>query len=92
LESLVRTGHNDLVQTGCVNLWNLCLPMLQTNLRTKIRKALTTLVNILQRIERCEKEYEACRTVNYLFFSIGNNISDRFIFKYFHFEQMIYVT
>ena len=52
LESLVRTGEFDLVQTGCVNLWNLCLPLLQTNLRGRIRKALTTLVNILERIQR----------------------------------------
>ncbi|CAF3399137.1 unnamed protein product [Rotaria socialis] len=51
LESLIRTGEFDLVQTGCVNLWNLCLPLLQTNLRGRIRKALTTLVNILERIQ-----------------------------------------
>ncbi|CAF3402753.1 unnamed protein product [Rotaria sp. Silwood1] len=51
LESLVRTGQYDLVQTGCTILWNLCLSLLQTNLRGKIRKALTTLVNILERIQ-----------------------------------------
>ncbi|CAF4079310.1 unnamed protein product, partial [Rotaria magnacalcarata] len=51
VESLIRTGEFDLVQTGCVNLWNLCLPLLQTNLRGRIRKALTTLVNILERIQ-----------------------------------------
>ncbi|CAF4907544.1 unnamed protein product, partial [Rotaria sp. Silwood1] len=51
LESLVRTGQYDLVQTGCTILWNICLSLLQTNLRGKIRKALTTLVNILERIQ-----------------------------------------
>ncbi len=51
----MRTGQYDLVQTGCVILWNLCLPLLQTNLRGKIRKPLTTLVNILERIQRFGK-------------------------------------
>ncbi|CAF0762870.1 unnamed protein product [Rotaria sordida] len=51
LESLVRTGQYDLVQAGCTTLWNLCLSLLQTNLRGKIRKALTTLVHILERIQ-----------------------------------------
>ncbi len=60
LESLVRTGQYDLVQTGCINLWNLCLPLLQTNLRGRIRKALTTLVNILERIQRFVNKSEFC--------------------------------
>ncbi|CAF1356153.1 unnamed protein product [Adineta steineri] len=51
IESLQRTGQSDLVQTGCIILWNLCLPLLQTNLRNKIRRPLTTLVNILERIQ-----------------------------------------
>lgn len=52
VESLVRTGQDDLVQAGCTTLWNLCLPLLQTNLRSKIRRALTTLTNVLERIQR----------------------------------------
>ena len=56
VESLVRTGQDDLVQTGCTTLWNLCLPLLQTNLRAKIRRALTTLTHILERIQRSVEE------------------------------------
>ncbi|UJR28166.1 hypothetical protein I4U23_009420 [Adineta vaga] len=51
VESLVRTGQFDLIQTGCIILWNLCLPLLQNNLRGKIRRPLTTLVNTLERIQ-----------------------------------------
>ncbi|CAF0931723.1 unnamed protein product, partial [Adineta ricciae] len=51
IESLIRTGQFDLVQTGCVILWNSCLPLLQSNLRGRIRRPLTTLVNTMERIQ-----------------------------------------
>ncbi|CAF1033824.1 unnamed protein product, partial [Didymodactylos carnosus] len=51
LETLFRISQSDLIQTACIYIWNLCLPLLQTNLRNKIRKPLTTIANILEKLQ-----------------------------------------
>ncbi|CAG5128471.1 unnamed protein product, partial [Candidula unifasciata] len=63
----VRQGDHKLIQKGCVTLWNLCLPLLQPNLRHRVRKPLTMITDALEDIEsllvelRCEAHIElAC--------------------------------
>ncbi|BFY98171.1 hypothetical protein BsWGS_01212 [Bradybaena similaris] len=63
----VRQGDQKLIQTGCVTLWNLCLPLLQPNLRHFVHKPLAMITESLENIDslliklRCEAHMElAC--------------------------------
>ena len=52
LQNSVRINNPNVMQAGCVTQWNLCLPLLQTNLRSKVRRPLTQVADILENIER----------------------------------------
>jgi hypothetical protein len=52
LANAVRLGTAEVVQAGCVAMWNLCLPMLQPNLRLQVRRPLTMVANALHGIHR----------------------------------------
>ena len=52
LVNAVRLGHPNIIQAGCVTQWNLCLPLLQTNMRQSVRRALTAVADALQDINR----------------------------------------
>ena len=41
-----------VLQTGCVTMWNLTLPLLQSNLRHHVRKPLTLAAQALEDIDR----------------------------------------
>ncbi|XP_071489234.1 cilia- and flagella-associated protein 46-like, partial [Diadema antillarum] len=63
----VRHGDPNVIQAGCVTLWNLCLPLLQTNLRSQVRKPLTLVAESLENIDsllillRCQLHTELAK-------------------------------
>ena len=48
----IRLGNPNVIQVGCVTQWNLCLPLLQPNLRHHVRKPLTLVAEALENIQR----------------------------------------
>lgn len=48
----VRSGDPDIIQVGCVTMWNICLPLMQTNIRKTVRKQLTLIADALEGIDR----------------------------------------
>ncbi|XP_052099636.1 cilia- and flagella-associated protein 46-like isoform X4 [Mytilus californianus] len=46
----IRNGDPNVIQAGCVTTFNLCLPLIQSNLRKHIRKPLTLLAEALEGI------------------------------------------
>ncbi|KAH9492442.1 Cilia- and flagella-associated protein 46 [Bulinus truncatus] len=54
----IRIGDPDVIQAGCVSQWNLCLPLLQPNLRHNVRRPLTLVANALEEIDRCQVHTE----------------------------------
>ena len=52
ITNVVRLGDPNLIQAGCVTMWNLCLPLLQANLREHVRKPLTIVAEALENINR----------------------------------------
>lgn len=67
LISANRLNDENTIQMGCLTLWNLCLPLLQHNLRHKIRKQLLLAVEMLENIDslltllRCQMHYEVAK-------------------------------
>lgn len=63
----VRTGNPNIIQTGCVTMWNLTLPLLQSNLRHHVRKPLTLAAQALEDIDsllvllRCQMHTELAK-------------------------------
>lgn len=51
LTNTVRQRNAGLIQSACATLWNLCLPILQVNLRVKVRRPLTNIVEALEEID-----------------------------------------
>lgn len=47
-----------VLQTGCVTMWNLTLPLLQSNLRHHVRKPLTLAAQALEDIDRYIKQMD----------------------------------
>lgn len=47
----IRLGDPNVIQVGCVTQWNLCLPLLQQNLRHYVRKPLTQVAEALENIQ-----------------------------------------
>ncbi|XP_055900491.1 cilia- and flagella-associated protein 46-like isoform X3 [Biomphalaria glabrata] len=47
----IRIGDPNVIQAGCVTQWNLCLPLLQPNLRNKVRRPLTLVAQALEQID-----------------------------------------
>ncbi|XP_075249447.1 cilia- and flagella-associated protein 46-like isoform X3 [Convolutriloba macropyga] len=67
LSNAVRLDDRDLVQAACTTLWNICLPLLQPNLRSFIRRPLTLIANTLEdiqsllRLMRCQVHTELAK-------------------------------
>ncbi|XP_071090002.1 cilia- and flagella-associated protein 46-like [Haliotis cracherodii] len=63
----IRQGDPNILQAGCVTQWNLCLPLLQHNLRQTVRKPLTLLAEALEDIQsllillRCQVHTELAK-------------------------------
>ncbi|XP_041368339.1 cilia- and flagella-associated protein 46-like isoform X2 [Gigantopelta aegis] len=47
----IRSGKPNVIQAGCVTQWNLCLPLLQANLRHHVRKPLILVAEALADIQ-----------------------------------------
>ncbi|CAL1538602.1 unnamed protein product [Lymnaea stagnalis] len=47
----MRLGDPNVIQAGCVTQWNLCLPLLQPNLRHKVRRPLAIIAQALENID-----------------------------------------
>uniref|UniRef100_K7EC54 Cilia and flagella associated protein 46 n=1 Tax=Ornithorhynchus anatinus TaxID=9258 RepID=K7EC54_ORNAN len=64
LPRAIRMGDPNLIQVVCATQWNLCLPLLQHNLRCNLRKSLTNIAEILEKIDslmvemRCQVHVE----------------------------------
>ncbi|XP_059152499.1 cilia- and flagella-associated protein 46-like isoform X4 [Physella acuta] len=73
LMNAIRLGDPNVIQAGCATQWNLCLPLLQPNLRDKVRRPLTMVARALENIDslliqlrcqvhtelaKCEEDYE----------------------------------
>ncbi|KAG9484777.1 hypothetical protein GDO78_008080 [Eleutherodactylus coqui] len=52
LQNAVRLGEPDVIQDVCTTLWDLCLPLLQHNLRKHLKKPLLLLADSLEDIDR----------------------------------------
>lgn len=48
----IRHGDPNVIQAACVTQWNLCLSLIQLNLRHHARKPLTLVAEALEDIER----------------------------------------
>ena len=51
-QQLTTVNKAGVVQAGCASLWNICLPLLQPNLRRLIRRPLTVAADALDSIDR----------------------------------------
>lgn len=51
----IRHGDPSVIQAGCVAEWNLCLPLLQPNLRHYIHKTLSLIAEALENIQRYKR-------------------------------------
>ncbi|KAM7074050.1 cilia- and flagella-associated protein 46 isoform 1-T1 [Molossus nigricans] len=67
LQRAIRLGDPQIIQVVCTTQWNLCLPLLQHNLRHHLRKPLTSIADILEKVDslmvllRCQVHMEmAC--------------------------------
>ncbi|XP_043912815.1 cilia- and flagella-associated protein 46 [Protopterus annectens] len=64
LQNAVRYGEPNVIQVACVTQWNLCLPLLQHNLRKSVRKTLRHVADVLEQINslmiqfRCQVHVE----------------------------------
>ncbi|XP_030058854.1 cilia- and flagella-associated protein 46 [Microcaecilia unicolor] len=64
LQNAVQVGDPSIIQMVCVSQWNLCLPLLQHNLRKHLRKPLQSIAEILEKIDsllfllRCQVHME----------------------------------
>lgn len=54
LQNSIRSGKANIVQAACVTQWNLCLPLLQNNLRKHVRRPLTLVAQALEDISSLE--------------------------------------
>lgn len=52
LQEAAREGDCPVMQALCAAQWNLCLPLLQHNLRKRIRKPLSRIAQVLEGTER----------------------------------------
>lgn len=52
LQDAVREGDRPVLQSVCATQWNLCLPLLQNNLRKRIRTPLCRVAQVLEDTER----------------------------------------
>lgn len=52
LQRAVRLGDPQVIQVVCSTLWNLCLPLLQHNLRLHLRKPLSSIADVLESVDR----------------------------------------
>lgn len=67
LMTAVRMGNPNVIQAGCVTMWNLSLPLLQANLRHHVRKPLTLAAQALEDVDsllvllRCQMHAELAK-------------------------------
>ncbi|XP_070288236.1 cilia- and flagella-associated protein 46 isoform X2 [Myotis yumanensis] len=67
LQRAVRLGDPQAIHVVCTTQWNLCLPLLQHNLRHHLRKPLTNIAEILEKMDslmvllRCQVHMEMAR-------------------------------
>nr|XP_033798267.1 cilia- and flagella-associated protein 46 isoform X7 [Geotrypetes seraphini] len=67
LQNAVRLEDPSIAQMVCVALWNLCLPLMQQNLRKQIKKPLQFVAEILEKIDsvlymlRCQVHIEVAQ-------------------------------
>lgn len=52
LQRAMRLAEPGLIHTVCTTQWNMCLPLLQHNLRHHLRKPLTNIADILEKVDR----------------------------------------
>ncbi|KAK1333405.1 hypothetical protein QTO34_005788 [Cnephaeus nilssonii] len=64
LQRAIRLGDPQVIHVVCTTQWNLCLPLLQHNLRHHLRKPLTNIAEILEKVDslmvllRCQVHME----------------------------------
>ncbi|XP_051883705.1 cilia- and flagella-associated protein 46 [Pristis pectinata] len=64
LQNAIREGNGNLIQTVCVTQWNLCLPLLEPNLRKHVYKPLVNVATALNDLDsllvqlRCQVHIE----------------------------------
>nr|KAF6303553.1 cilia and flagella associated protein 46 [Myotis myotis] len=67
LQRAIRLGDPQVIHVVCTTQWNLCLPLLQHNLRHHLRKPLTNIAEILEKMDslmvllRCQVHMEMAR-------------------------------
>lgn len=52
LKRAVHLGDAGVIQVVCAAQWNLCLPLLQHNLRQHVRAPLAAVADVLEAIDR----------------------------------------
>ncbi|XP_028390807.1 LOW QUALITY PROTEIN: cilia- and flagella-associated protein 46-like [Dendronephthya gigantea] len=51
LMTALRLGDQHVIEVGCTTMWNLCLPLLQFNLRHHVRKPLKIIADTLESVD-----------------------------------------
>lgn len=52
LQRAIGLGDPQVAHVVCTAQWNLCLPLLQHNLRQRLRQPLTRVAEILEKVDR----------------------------------------
>lgn len=52
LQRAVRLGEPGPIHAVCATQWNMCLPLLQHNLRRQLRKPLSNVADVLEKADR----------------------------------------
>lgn len=52
LQRAVRLGDLRVIHVLCTTQWNLCLPLLQHNLRRRLRRPLASVAAVLEQVDR----------------------------------------
>lgn len=52
LQRAVRLGDPRVIHVVCTTQWNQCLPLLQRSLRSHLRKPLSNVADIMDRMDR----------------------------------------
>ena len=52
LQRAVRLGDPRVIHVVCATQWDTCLPLLQHDLRRPLRKSLTAIAEVLEKVDR----------------------------------------
>lgn len=64
LQTAVKEGGPQAVQAVCATLWSVCLPILQHNLRKRVRTPLLRMAQVLEDMQRLSASSDSLEKLN----------------------------